>query len=142
MMLHYTQFQTVTTIPIKTRKKINGKMQSVLCDDNIYTLDTETTSLFVFADRTEKFDKTKPPEYYKTAVSVGYMYIWTLSVNDTVYYGRTGAELLEFMLMIKNAVKMRFIVYVHNLSFDFQFIRNYITDFDVFARSPRQPLTA
>ena len=142
MMLHYSQFNTVAAIPIKIRKKINGKMQSVLCDDNIYTLDTETTSLFVFADRTEKFDKSKPPEYYKTAVSVGYMYIWTISINDTVYYGRTGAELLEFMAMIKNAVKMRFIVYVHNLSFDFQFIRNYITDFDVFARSPRQPLTA
>lgn len=129
-------------MPVKMRKKIEGKMTSLYCDNNIFTLDTESTSLFVFSDRVEKFNKKNEPKYYKDSISVGYMYIWMLSINDVVYYGRTGAELCEFLTTIQNHLQMRFIIYIHNLSFDFQFIRNYITDFEVFARSPRQPLTA
>ena len=141
-MLHYKQFNGVQTYPVKTRKKIEGKMSTIICDDNIYTFDTETTSLFVFPDRIEKFDKSKPPEYYSKAYAVGYMYIWTFGINDVIYYGRTWEQFAEFMTMLHNSAKIRLICYAHNWGFDFQFTRNIITDFEVFARSPRQPLTA
>lgn len=142
MMLHYTQFKTPAAVTCKCRKQIDGKLRTVLCDDNIYCCDTETTSLFKIDDRVELFDKSHDQKYYRAAVPVGYMYIWVISVNTTVYYGRTGAELVEFMQALHAAIPTRKIIYIHNLSYDFQFIRNYITDFEVFARSPRQPLTA
>ena len=142
MMLHYSQFTSPPAVTCKYRKKINGKLKTVLCDDNIYCCDTETTSLFKINDSVELFNKKHTPKYYRSAIPYGYMYIWVISVNDIVYYGRTGAELVEFMTQLHAAIPTRKIIYIHNLSFDFQFIRNYITDFEVFARSPRQPLTA
>lgn len=142
MMLHYTQFAPPAEVTCKYRKKIDGKLKTVLCDDNIFCCDTETTSLFKIDDRVELFDKKHDQKYYRAAIPIAYMYIWVISVNDIVYYGRTGAELIEFMQMLHAAIPTRKIIYIHNLSFDFQIIRNYITDFEVFARSPRQPLTA
>jgi len=142
MLIHYTQFIPPAEITCKYRKKIDGKLKTVLADDNIYCCDTETTSLFKINDRVELFNKKHDQKYYRTAIPVAYMYIWVISVNDIVYYGRTGAELIEFMQKLHDAIPTRKIIYIHNLSFDFQFLRNYITDFDVFARSPRQPLTA
>lgn len=141
-MYYYTAFEKLTAQPFSARKKIGGKLQNVLCDDNIYTLDTETSSLFQFPDRVEAFDARHKPKYYRAAIPVGYLYIWQLCINGTVYYGRTGAELLDFLTILHKQVHIRIICYIHNLSFDFEFIRNYITDFEVFARSPRQPLTA
>ena len=142
MMLHYTQFTPPAAVTCKCRKQIDGKLKTVLCDDNIYSCDTETTSLFKIGDSVELFDKQHDQKYYRAAVPVAYMYIWVISVNDVVYYGRTGAELVNFMSQLHAAIPTRKIIYIHNLSFDFQFLRNYITDFQVFARSPRQPLTA
>ena len=139
---YYTEIEPYDIITVSVNKRKNGKNNKVVYDDNIYTLDTETTSIFIFNDRVEIFDYNKPVDYYSNAVSAGYMYIWTFSVNDTVYYGRTGAELLDFLTRLNTICPYRKIVYIHNQSFDFQFIRNYITDFDVFARSPRQPMTA
>lgn len=142
MMLYYTQFTPPAAVTCKGRKQINGKLKTVLCDDNIYCCDTETTSLFKIDDRVEVFNKKHTPKYYRSTIPYGYMYIWVISVNDIVYYGRTGAELIDFMAQLHAAIPTRKIIYIHNLSYDFQFIRNYITDFEVFARSPRQPLTA
>ena len=137
-MLFYTELLDFEQITVKNRKGKN----SISYDDNIYTLDTETTSIFIFPDRIEKFDDKKPPEYYNKAIPCGYMYIWTFGVNDTIYYGRTGAQLVSFLTKLNSVCPVRKVVYIHNQSFDFQFLRNYITDFEVFARSPRQPITA
>lgn len=142
-MEDFKKFNGVAAAPVKIRKKINDKMQTVLVDDNIFTFDTETTSVFIFPDRIEKFNFKNPPEYYRDATPAGYLYIWMFSVNNKVFYGRRGEDFTSFLHLVSEALeKIRFIVYVHNLPFDFQFLRNYITDFEVFARSPRQPLTA
>lgn len=60
--------------------------------------------------------------------------------------GRTWEEWLQFLVQIKAhfhlSANRRLPIYVHFLSFEFQFFRNFVTVESVFARKKRVPLTA
>ena len=75
-----------------------------------------------------------------------YMYIWQVCIEGNVVFGRRWEELQEFMKKVVNAYKLseeeRVVVYVHNLSFEFQFIQDYFKFTDVFAMASRSILTA
>ena len=91
-------------------------------------LDIETTSTYVNDSK------------------VGFMYVWMVGIghNKTVYYGRTWDELLEFLDMVKThfklSIKRRMVVYIHNLSFEFQFMRHHFNWVDSFNIKERKPL--
>lgn len=72
------------------------------------------------------------------------MYIWQLGLNGTIIYGRTWTS---FKLTIDLLVdylslspQFRLIVYVHNLGYEFQFIRKMFTWDKVFAIKQRRPV--
>lgn len=75
-----------------------------------------------------------------------FMYIWQVCIEGNVVFGRRWEELQEFMKNVINAYKLseeeRVVVYVHNLSFEFQFIQDYFKFVDVFAMASRTILTA
>ena len=75
-----------------------------------------------------------------------FMYIWQVCIEGNVVFGRRWEELQEFMQNVVNAYKLsedeRVVVYVHNLSFEFQFIQDYFNFIDVFAMASRSILTA
>lgn len=75
-----------------------------------------------------------------------FMYIWQICIEGNVVLGRRWEELQEFMKNVVNAYKLsegeRVVVYVHNLSFEFQFIQDYFKFVDVFAMASRSILTA
>lgn len=75
-----------------------------------------------------------------------FMYIWQVCIEGNVVFGRRWEELQEFMQKVVNAYKLsegeRVVVYVHNLSFEFQFIQDYFNFTDVFAMASRSILTA
>lgn len=75
-----------------------------------------------------------------------FMYIWQICIEGNVVFGRRWEELQEFMKNVINAYKLtegeRVVVYVHNLSFEFQFIQDYFNFVDVFAMASRSVLTA
>lgn len=75
-----------------------------------------------------------------------FMYIWQICIEGNVVFGRRWEELQEFMEKVVNAYKLseeeRVVVYVHNLSFEFQFIQDYFKFIDVFAMASRSILTA
>lgn len=75
-----------------------------------------------------------------------FMYIWQVCIEGNVVFGRRWEELQEFMKNAVNAYKLsegeRVVVYVHNLSFEFQFIQDYFNFTDVFAMASRSILTA
>ena len=107
---------------------------------NIFTLDTETTSLFINkkTGKVIKFDKSKPTKFYEDYNKVGFVYIWMLGIDDTIYYGRELNELHDFIMQLNEEAKgKKVVMYCHNLAFDFQFLRN-IFDFKVFAREQRK----
>lgn len=75
-----------------------------------------------------------------------FMYIWQVCIEGNVVFGRRWEELQVFMEKVVNAYKLseeeRVVVYVHNLSFEFQFIQDYFKFVDVFAMASRSILTA
>ena len=75
-----------------------------------------------------------------------FMYIWQVCIEGNVVFGRRWEELQEFMKNVVNAYKLseeeRVVVYVHNLSFEFQFIQDFFNFTDVFAMASRSILTA
>jgi hypothetical protein len=116
---------------------IMGKKK--MFDKNIYTFDIETTSYIILNGKQMKaieyLNLTKKEQ--EECIFMSCMYIWMFSINDKVYYGRTWQELYDFFEKIeiftysKNVTK---IVYVHNLSFEFQFLRNIFNFKNVLAR--------
>lgn len=111
-------------------------------DNNIYTLDVEATSAFFNGQQFHNFLYDKKANYYVDVQKVGILYIWQFSINDIVLYGRELHELQELFERLHSHVSTQKIVYIHNLSYEFHWLLNIITDFEVFARKERKPMKA
>lgn len=74
------------------------------------------------------------------------MYIWQFGINGSCIYGRTWEEFKTFIEAVKAKFKIslnkRLVVYVHNLGYEFQFIRDLFEWESIFAREQRQPMYA
>lgn len=77
---------------------------------------------------------------------VAFMYVWQFAFEDILVYGRTWEEYQAFTDTIAKMLQLndnyRLIVYVHNLSFEFQFMRKYFEWSSVFATDTRNPIKA
>lgn len=75
-----------------------------------------------------------------------FMYIWAVGIGheENVYYGRKWSELTEFMEKVvkhfKLTINRRLVMYIHNLSYEFQFMRHYFEWEDTFNLKIRKPL--
>ena len=74
------------------------------------------------------------------------MYVWQLAINGTVIIGRTWDEFLKLMKQISDHFALdeskRMIVFVHNLAFEFQWLKNLMQWSKVFAIATRKPIYA
>lgn len=114
------------------------------------SFDIETTSFYIdetgnnitYKDKEErqKFDPTYNPEKRAT------MYIWQLGLNGRVIVGRTWEEFrnccVELSKLLHLSEKNRIILYVHNLSYEFQFISRLFKWVNVFSIDVRKPIYA
>lgn len=125
--MHYT--------PHAIKQILNSHRPQWVKKDGNYILneaisfDIETTSM--------KRDETK----------YAFMYVWMLDIYDCTIIGRTWAEFVYVMNEITmhfhlSDTKRRCIVYVHNLAYEFQFIRKWFKWVKVFSLSRRKPLYA
>ena len=84
------------------------------------------------------------PVYEKRAI----MYVWQFGINGTVIIGRTWDEFKSLLSQLSEAMelnpKRRILVYVHNLGYEFQFMRNqlHFQNKNVFAIKNRRPVKA
>lgn len=124
-------------------KKTIGKKKNSLYDNNIFTFDIETSSLFMLNNKIYstseylKLDKKEQEEAEFFAI----MYIWQFSINDVVYYGRTWEELKQFIKNLDSIIPEKKFVFVHNLSFEFQFLKSFFNIKNMFARKARKPIS-
>lgn len=74
------------------------------------------------------------------------MYEWTFGLFGAVVVGRTWKEFIDFIKELSELLDLnetkRLLVYVHNLAFEFQWIRHYFTWTKVFSVNNRKPLYA
>lgn len=92
--------------------------------------DIETTSMMVGSDKT------------------AFMYIWAIGLGHgtPVFYGRTWGEFVDVCELISEKLELssskRLVIYVHNLGYEFQFMRKYFNWSQVFAVGERKPIKA
>lgn len=74
------------------------------------------------------------------------MYIWQFCINGVVVIGRTWNEFIQLVEALEDALELsdknRLYVYVHNLSYEFQFMRKWFDWLEVFAVDSRKPIKA
>ena len=74
------------------------------------------------------------------------MYVWQFGINNLVTYGRTWEEFVFFLKSIRAILGLsderRLVVYVHNLAYEFQFIRKRFKWDEVFMLEERKPVYA
>lgn len=96
------------------------------------SFDTETTSTYI--DNEGIKDK------------FAYMYVWQFGIDGYYCYGRTWEQFLSLCKHIQTVLDLGFrkrvIIYIHNLSFEFQFFRKYFNWVSVFANRSRNPIKA
>lgn len=90
------------------------------------------------------FDIEDSSFYNDEGDKVSIMYVWQLDINGYVFMGRDWSEFIE-MCHIFNTVgdnTHRFIIYVHFLDHEFQFLRKRFTWTQIFSRKNRSPIYA
>ena len=130
-MLYYKKY-------IKHKYEIIGKRKKY--DTTIYSFDIETSSYLLLdgkqipAVKYQELTKEdqERSQYYSC------MYIWMLSVNDIVYYGRTWDELKEFLKILDDYIPYKKFLFIHNLAFEFQYLKSQFNMCDVVARKSRK----
>jgi len=84
--------------------------------------------------------------FYGNGEKISIMYEWTLGLNDLIIIGRTWQEFIKVYQTIVQVLeleeKKRLRIYVHNLSFEFQFLMFRLNWERVFAIESRKPIEA
>lgn len=134
-MLYYKEYNGHDKVIYGKRKKF---------DNTVYTFDIETSNYLILNNQVIAgcdYEKLNEKEQ-KLAIKQSNMYIWQLSINDVVYYGRTWDELKDFLSKIEEIVPEKKYFFIHNLSFEFQFLKGEFSFDDVMARKSRKVISA
>lgn len=113
-------------------------------DDNIFTLDIETISLFEINGEWRPFDYSLGAKFYKTVRKAAVPYIWQFGCNDDVWCGREFKDIELALRGISDPIIHKY-VYVFNLSYEMQFLLDIFEDnkwtiTNMCARNLRQPI--
>lgn len=94
------------------------------------------------------FDIETSSTYTDKGDKFAFMYLWTFGIDksDYIVYGRTWDSFCFLLNCLHERYNLsenqRLIVYVHNLGFEFQFMRKYLTWVSVFSTDERKPIKA
>lgn len=133
------------------------KLKTIWVNDqrlDIYNIEDFPYELFRFRSTVERSKKSKKKyvdlvcgfDIETTTIhksggnDFAFMYIWQFAVEDYACIGRTWEEYKTFLSRLEKEVNCKWrklVVYVHYLSFEFQFMRNFFKIDDIFCRSKR-----
>lgn len=125
MILNSSEFDVNTILKYPLLKQGRGRRKKNYKEyiDCVCAFDIEATSL---------------PD-----IEQSFMYIWQFQLdNEATIIGRTWEEFMYFIQKISDVIEGTLVIYVHNLSYEFQFLSG-IYDFkqdEVFATEPRKIL--
>ena len=75
-----------------------------------------------------------------------FMYIWQMCVEGYVVFGRTWQQLIRFLEDLEAHYRLhperKLVIYVHNLSYEFQFLKTFLDFKSIFAMDAHKILTA
>ncbi len=117
------------------------------CDEIIQNISHET----ITKNRTKFFNvpfsfDIETSSFYENGEKRAIMYVWQFAIKDNVIMGRTWNELNTLVDKLKIILNLnkhkKIIVYIHNLSYEFQFLYKRFNITDCFADSERKPIKA
>lgn len=79
---------------------------------------------------------------------VAFMYVWTFGIKDKnfICYGRTWEEFISLCGKLQNYFQLSeervLVCYIHNMGYEFQFMRKYFEWLNVFSVDERKPIKA
>lgn len=124
MQYDFRRLQNMNLNDLKSKRDFSGN--NIYYYNYPFSFDIETSS------------------FYVGEVKRATMYIFMFSLNGDIIYGRTWDEFNYVITQITNELNLnptkRIIIYVHNLSYEFQFLQQHIEISDVFARETRHPI--
>jgi len=98
--------------------------------------DIETTNIYQ-KDERGNIDSTVFRPY-------SFMYHWQFCIEDQVCFGRTWQEFKHLLDRLELKMNLntnnRLVIFCHNLNFEFQFFRRFVTVVDGFYKEPYKPL--
>lgn len=130
-MIHYSKYIGHSPNIVGTRKKV---------DNTIYTFDIETTSYLILnGEQIPAIEyQNLSKEQQENCEFHTNMYIWMFSIDTDVYYGRTWGEFRKFLDKLEEISPFQKIVFIHNMSFEFQYLKSVFNFTDVMARKSRK----
>ena len=123
--------------------EVNILGQKKKIDNTIYTFDIETTSYLMIGNHiiSARDYQSLTSDEQEACTKQACMYVWQFSINDQVYYGRTWDEFKIFLNRLEANDDTRKIVFVHNLSFEFQSLWSVLRIKSVMSRKSRKLLS-
>ncbi|MDE5978306.1 MAG: hypothetical protein K2G70_07600 [Turicibacter sp.] len=89
-------------------------------------------------------ETTSLQEYENFKMPLGFMYQWQMCIGEDVIFGRYWEEFTSFLDTLTEklqlSVNKKLVIYVHNLAFEYQFMKNFVTITDAFFKDKRIPL--
>lgn len=127
MIKHWLEYQGHTFT-------VSGKRNKI--ENTIYTFDIETSSYLILNNKVyntlDYLNFTK--EEQEKSIKQSNMYIWIFGINENIYYGRTWHEFYTMLQKVNYYSPYKKYVFVHNLSFEFEYIKSIFTMKNVTAR--------
>lgn len=124
-------------------RKINIELKSGQIVERIVYEPTEFFAYNEFEIHDNSF-LTFDIECYTESEQLAYMYMWQVCFGGCVCVGRTWEEYILFFKKIgalfDSNYRNRVVIYVHFLSYEFQFIKEFFDIIEVFARDRRKPI--
>lgn len=112
---------------VESRKKKSGQAYI----NSPMAFDIETSKIYSSRFR-NKEGKITP---------ISFMYIWQFCINGLVFMGRRWSDFTKFIMLLLDRYTATIVIYVHNLSFEYQHFKNFIPIDRVFAKSKRKVVT-
>lgn len=137
-MLHYSNFNPTTYTTYKAKKRSHHGCE--LESDDILTFDIEVSSAWLVDGKLVPYTPHKSEEFWNMHPSFSLCYIWQFSYNGTVYFGRDLREFVAVLSKLPNHI--HFIIWVHNLAYEFEFLSNLFEWESVFARKAHSAMKA
>lgn len=128
MMYPHTDLDKAYLETLQVSEVVTNKKITFLNIESAF--DIETTSTVVHGEK----------------IAFPYIWMFGLGMGNKIFYGRTWEEFLELMQKLQEHFNLgetrRLVCYVHNLGYEFQFMRKYMTWHSVFAIDERKPVKA
>lgn len=139
-MVEKTRLAVTNGVSLKNVPLYGYKYKGEMRYDNLVCFDIEVTTGFKEGGKIVPFNPCLPSSHYKEVETQSILYLWNVCIDGYLFCGRSTQDLYEFFKTLNDRLDGVLVIFIHNIKYEFQFLRNIFTDIDMFARKNRSPI--